>query len=126
MMNLTSKDRATLAKLLALAGSTTHDGETITAMRKAEALVKSKGASWQDVMMARPVNIAPQYSHRTTDAPAHVSIAQECLRKGRAVITQWERGFLLSILTYRDLKPKQLETLALISKKVSIAMATAA
>lgn len=125
-MNLTPKDRSTLAKLLALAGSTTHDGETVTAMRKAEALVKSKGASWADVMLAKPVRPAPQPSAYAHEERAHVTIAQDCLRKGRAVITPWERGFLLSIMAYRDLKPKQLETLSLISRKVAVATASAA
>lgn len=127
-MNLTRKDRVMLAKLLALAGSTTHDGETVAALRKADALVKSAGATWEDVMMANPIRIFPQHRN-PSPAPeerAHVTIASDLLRKGKAFITTWERGFLLSILAYRDLKPKQLETLSLISRKVAIAMANAA
>lgn len=127
MMNLTSKDRATLAKLLALAGSTTHDGETVTAMKKADALVKAKGASWADVMMAKPVHVMPQppRSHAPEER-AHVTIARDLLQKGKSHINPWERGFLLGILAYRQLQPKQLETLALISRKVAAAMANAA
>ena len=128
MMNLTRQNRSTLAKLLALAGSTTHDAEAVTALRKADALVKSAGASWEDVMMVNPIRIFPQ-SRNTPPATAeraHVTIASDLLKRGRAYITTWERGFLLSILAYRDLKPKQLETLSLISRKVAIATANAA
>lgn len=127
MMNLSIRDRATLAKLLALAGSTTHDGETVTAMKKADELVKARGASWQDVLLVKPVRVMPQVSpNPAPQEREHVSMARDLLHKGRRVITRWEREFLTGILTYRALTPSQLETLALISRKVSLSAASAA
>lgn len=125
MMNLSARDRSMLAKLLALAGSTDHEGETISAMKKADALVKSKGASWEEVLLARPIYAVPQ---STPAAPehAHVTMAQDLLRRGRKILNTWERNFLTGILAYRDLRPRQLETLALISRKVAVAAASAA
>lgn len=125
-MNLTRQDRLRLAKLLALAGSTDQDGEAATAARKAAALVKAAGASWEDVMLANPIRIIPQPRNPAPEEAAHVSIARALLQKGRSYINTWEKNFLLSILAYRSLKPKQLETLSLISRKVSIATANAA
>lgn len=121
-MNLSIRDRETVAKLLALAGSTTHDGETVSAVKKADELIRSRGATWQDVLLVKPVRVQPQPSPgpRMTE-PEHVRIASGLLQRGRKIITQWERGFLLSILGYRELKPRQLEILSLISRKVSVA-----
>lgn len=127
MMNLSSRDRATLAKLLALAGSTTHDGETVTAMKKADDLVKARGASWQDVLFVTPVRLAPQMSqHRPPEEREHAFMARNLLHKGRGVLNRWERDFLTGILTYKTLTASQTETLALISRKVALAAASAA
>jgi hypothetical protein len=122
MMNLSTRDRETVAKLLALAGSTEHEGETVSAVKKADELIKSRGASWQDVLLVRPIRAEPQPSSwRRTADPEHVRIATDLLHRGRGIINDWERNFLLSILAYRELKPRQLETLSLISRKVSVA-----
>lgn len=127
MMNLSIRDRATLAKLLALAGSTTHDGETVTAMKKADELVKARGASWQDVLLVKPVRVMPQVSpNPAPQEREHVLMARDLLHKGKGIISRWERDFLTGILTYRNLSSSQMETLALISRKVALSTAKAA
>ena len=127
MMQITRKDRETVAKLLALAGSTAHDAETVSAVRKADALVKAAGGTWADVLLVRPVYIQPQLSrHRHPAEPEHVILATDLLRRGRGIINTWERNFLTGLLGYRELRPRQLELLSLISRKVAVARDCAA
>lgn len=61
-------DRIQLAKILELLGSA-HDGEALAAARRAHALVKSAGESWESVLadrQAAPVGTAtePHTAHR--------------------------------------------------------------
>ena len=44
-------DRERLAKLLGMLGSE-HDGEVVTAARRADALVRTAGLTWHDVVAA--------------------------------------------------------------------------
>jgi hypothetical protein len=122
-LSITTRDRETVAKILALVGSD-HDGEAIAAARKADAYIKARGATWQDLLLEKPTRIVPQPTpSRRTTQHEHVRLATDLLRRGRNIINPWERNFLLSILAYRELKPRQLETLSLISRKISLAKA---
>ncbi len=126
-MNLSSRDRETVAKLLALAGSTTHDGETIAAMKKADELIRTRGATWRDLLLVSPsASQLPSTAWKRPAEPPHVGQITELLQRGKGIITAWERGFLLNILAYRDLKPRQMEILASIQRKVVAATASAA
>jgi hypothetical protein len=126
-MSFSSRDRETLAKLLALAGSTTHDGETIAAMKKADDLIRTRNTTWQDVLLVRPSasQLTPSTWKRPGE-PGHVAQVMELLQRGKGTINAWERGFLLNILAYRELKPRQEEILTSILRKVAAATASAA
>lgn len=125
-MSFTTRDRETLAKLLGLVGSD-HDGEALSAARKAHEMVRARGLTWQDVLLVRPAaSQAPPSGWQRPGEPPHVAQATELLRRGRGILTKWEHQFLLSILSYRDLKPRQEESLALIRRKVTAASTAAA
>lgn len=109
MSTLSPADRSTVAKLLGLIGSH-HDGEALLAARKAHALVRERGATWPDVLGIEP---EPE--------PDHLALARELLGQGKGFITAWEKSFLIGIMAFKTLKPKQLESLEAIHTKVTAA-----
>lgn len=126
-MSFSTRDRETLAKLLALAGSTTHDGEAATAMRKAEQLIRSRATTWPEVLLVQPSasQLSPS-AWKRPNQPRHVLEVMGILQRGKGHLTAWEGAFLRSILGYRELRPRQEEILAAIQRKVAAATASAA
>ena len=116
-MTITPADRSMLAKLLGLVGSH-HDGEALSAARKAHALVMQRNATWLDVLAAAPQQPSPAADCAPPQEAGHVTIARELLGKGRGIITAWEKSFLIGIMAYHSPKPKQLDMLELIRRKV--------
>jgi hypothetical protein len=83
-------NRERLAKLLGMLGSE-HDGEVITAARRADELVRRGGLTWRDVVA--PNDAQPQLDH------VGFGVANEirfCLLH-RHRLTEWERSFLAGI-----------------------------
>jgi hypothetical protein len=83
-------DRERLVKLLGMLGSE-HDGEVVTAARRADALVRRAGLTWHDVVAANDA----QLQHD----PVGFGVANEirfCLLH-RHRLTAWEQTFLASL-----------------------------
>lgn len=110
-MPLPSSETTKLAKLLGLLGSA-HDGEVVNAARKAHELVRKHDATWHDVVGAR--NTDWDEAQRI---PHHALVPE--LLKARDVLTTFERKFLLGILAFQSLSPKQEITLETIRAKVA-------
>lgn len=109
-MNLSANDRSTIAKLLGLIGSD-HDGEALSAARKAHELLRAKGGTWLDLLGIEAL----------TPEPDHVALARELLGKGKAICTAWEMRFLRGILAFKTLSTHQRQTLDGIRDKVEAA-----
>lgn len=109
---ITATDKTTLSKLLGLLSSN-HDGEVLAAAKKAQALVKDKGASWPEVLGLDPMPPAPE--------PDHLMEARDLLKRGKGHLTRWEADFLRGIMACRQLAPKQAVSLATIRAKVDAA-----
>ena len=109
-MSLHASDLQKLAKLLGMIGSA-HDGEALSAARKAHQLITSKGETWHNAFGVSEI-AAP--------SPVHCSIATDLLRH-KAYMTDFERRFLIGIMAYTKLSPKQVETLEIIRQKVAVA-----
>ena len=125
-MSFTHRDRESLAKILGMIGSD-HDGEVLSAARKANAMVRAAGLTWQQVLLVRPS--AAQSTPPAWKRPGegdHVALATELLRAGPGILTDWEGDFLRSLLGFKTLKPKQTERLAIIRRKVAASRAAAA
>ena len=107
-MNLANRTK--LAKLLALTTSN-HDGEALSAARKANALVKRQGKTWQAIF-----NVDDQ-----DNRPAHIIEAERLLRRGAAVISEYEKNFLTGVLGFSKLSPAQDDKFAEIANKIDVA-----
>ena len=83
-----------LVKLLGMLGSP-HDGERAAAGAKADALIRSRGLTWDDVVNAkRPEeNIEALIDH--------------ALRHGDGILDPWQRQFLHGIRGRRTLSERQ-------------------
>lgn len=106
---ITNTDRTTISKLLGLLSSH-HDSEVLAAAKKAQALVKAKGATWPEVLGLSTTPAPP--------APDHLTEARDLLKRGRGHLTRWEHSFLLGVMSATKLAPKQVESLAAIRTKV--------
>jgi len=111
-MTIQSSDIQKLAKLLGMIGSN-HDGEALAAARKAYEMVERIGTTWPDLLQV-PVTV-----DTVAEQPAHRSEAQRLLHEGKGVITDFERNFLVGIMTFQTLYPKQVELLEGIKFKVN-------
>lgn len=109
-MNLSPADRSTVAKLLGLIGSQ-HDAEALAAARKAHQLVTQHGATWQTVFGIEPPPAEAD----------HAVLARDLMARGKPALTIWERNFLIGIMAFKTLKPKQVEILDAIISKVDAA-----
>ena len=109
-MNITASDRSTIAKLLGLVGSH-HDGEALSAARKAHELLRAKGATWGEVL---GIEAQPPEAD-------HIAVARELLGKGRGICTRWEMDFLRGVLAFKTLSDQQQRTLDGIRDKVEAA-----
>ena len=110
-MSLHASDLQKLAKLLGLVGSD-HDGEALSAARKAHQFITSKGATWHDAFGV---------SETVAPAPAHCNIATDLLRH-KTHLTDFERRFLIGIMAHAKLSPKQTQTLETIQAKVAVSV----
>ena len=109
-MNALRTNLQTLSKLLGMLGSN-HDGEALSAARKAHELVKRCGATWPEVLqLAETPNNGAQAVHRDE--------AQHLLHVGKGIITDFERRFLVGIIAFETLSEKQETTLAGIRAKI--------
>lgn len=111
-MNLTASDRSTIVKLLGLIGSH-HDGEALSAARKAHELLRARGATWGEVL-----GLEAQ-----TPEAGHIALARDLLGKGRGICTRWEMDFLRGVLAFKALSDQQQRTLEGIHDKVLSATA---
>src|SRR3954462_2039623 len=106
-----------LAKVLGMLGSD-HDGEIAAAGRRAHAMVKGAGLTWNQVLA--PANSPPESPYRPPRRwrrPASASDAAAlCLQWGE-VLTDWETDFCRSLVGRYRLSPKQSEVLNRIAAK---------
>ena len=108
-MSLHHSDLQKLAKLLGMVGSA-HDGEALNAARKAQALIQDKGATWFDAFGV---------GETSAPVPIHHELVRDLLKQ-KAILDDFERSFLIGILSYKKLSEKQAETLQNIEQKLAI------
>ena len=102
---MTTLDHATaerLAKLCGLLGSD-HAGERSTAAAKADALIRSRGLRWTDVIASAPTGT----TERIRFALGHIDM-----------LSRWEHGFLLGIRGKQTLSERQTRILDEIMEKL--------
>jgi hypothetical protein len=107
---------ARLVKVLGLLGSD-YDGEIAAAGRRANAIVKGAGLTW-DAVIAPPAlpPSKPQRRWRRVASPSDT--AALCLLWRDDVLTDWEADFCRSIVGRHRLSAKQAAVLTRISAKV--------
>jgi hypothetical protein len=99
-----------LAKLCGMFGSD-HDGERATAALKADRLVRALGLTWCEVLSPQPNLLAsPGQS-----IPAKIKL----LRRHLPMLTEWERGFVISLARFQRISRKQQAVLDRLVAKVS-------
>jgi hypothetical protein len=111
-------DLAKLAKVLGMLGSD-HDGEIAAAGRRANAMVKGAGLTWDQVLS--PVNSAPESPRRPPRRwrrPASPSDSAALCLQWPEVLTEWETGFCRSLVGRHRVSPRQTEVLARVVGKV--------
>lgn len=91
--NLPQDLTSRLAKVLGMLGSH-HDGEVLSAARKAHEIVKGADLTWHDVLMTTPRLPSPA-SPIEDDDHAEVRFAEALL--GHPALNDWEFIFLTSI-----------------------------
>jgi len=110
-MSLHETDLQKLTKLCGMLGSA-HDGEIVAAARKATALLAARGATWAEAFQVVPETVEA--------SPAHYQQARELLAH-KALLTPFERSFLIGILAHPTLSEKQRVTLEGIARKADAA-----
>ena len=101
---------AKLAKVLGMLGSD-HDGEVAAAGRRANALIRSAGLTWAQV-------IQPAGNRRCwRPLPLDGRCAAQCLLWPEA-LTEWEAAFCRSIAGRHRISLKQTDVLERIARKV--------
>jgi hypothetical protein len=99
---------AKLAKVLGMLGSD-HDGEVAAAGRRANALIRSAGLTWAQVIAPRRRCWRP--------LPLDGRCAAQCLLWPEA-LTDWEAAFCRSVAGQCRISPKQGVVLKRIARKV--------
>ena len=117
MSNLSSADRSTLAKILGRIGSN-YDAEALAAARKADAIVRAKGATW-------PIVLGLDAELLTKPEPEHLAVARDLLGRGKGICTDWEMRFLRGVLAFKTLTHHQRQSLDGIRAKVDAATSNA-
>lgn len=105
---LSETDNQKLAKFLGMMGSH-HDGEVITAARKAHDLVHKQNHTWPEIIGV---------SETEVQRPAHHNILLNLLKHEHS-LTRFELSFLRGITAFHVLSDKQQQTLATIEAKIS-------
>jgi hypothetical protein len=110
---------AKLVKVLGLLASD-HDGEVAAAGRRANALLKGAGLTWDQVLA--PVVSPPKSPHRPPRRrwrrPASPSDAAALCLQWPEVLTDWETDFCRSLVGRHRTSPRQSEVLNRITAKV--------
>jgi hypothetical protein len=107
-----------LVKVLGMLGSA-HDGEVAAAGRRADAMVKAAGLSWDDVIVpAAPRPEPPQHSPRRWHRPTSPSDTAALCLLWPEVLTDWETNFCRSIVGRRRISAKQTVVLERLARKV--------
>jgi hypothetical protein len=107
-MSAASLDLARLARLLELASSE-HDGESAQAGRRAHAMVRAAGMSWEDVLLdgaATDADRLPSWRE-----PEDVASAIELCREFVDHFTGWEIAFLENLPNFHRYSEKQIRRL---------------
>src|SRR3954462_8180152 len=107
-----------LAKVLGMLGSD-HDGEIAAAGRRAHAMVKGAGLTWDQVLA--PANSPPEAPYRPPRRwrrPATPSDAAALCLQWPEVLTDWETDFCRSVAGQRQISAKQAGVLARIIGKI--------
>jgi hypothetical protein len=111
---------AKLAKVLGLLASD-HDGEVAAAGRRANALLKGAGLTW-DQLLNPPASEPQQQQSRAPRRwrrPASPSDAAAlCLQWRDEVLTDWEADFCRSLVGRYRISPKQTVVIERIARKV--------
>ncbi len=99
-------DPVSRAKVVGVLGmlASDFDGERASSGLLASRLIKDRGLSWDDLIAPAVGHNAEQSDH---DACSDLNL---CLRHSR-LLTDWERGFCVSLTTVRRLSPKQIDVL---------------
>jgi hypothetical protein len=107
-----------LVKVLGMLESA-HDGEVAAAGRRADAMIKGTGLSWDEVITpAAPVPVPPWRPQRRWRRPTSPSDAATLCLQWPEVIDDWETRFCRSVAGQRRISAKQAAVLAGIIGKV--------
>jgi hypothetical protein len=85
-------DRDKLIRILGMLGSA-HDGEVLSAARQAQRLVREAGLTWEEILTIP----APRVLVLPTAPSTWQEKILDCLDAEDAALSDWERGFLLSV-----------------------------
>ncbi len=123
MVAVLSADMAErLAKLLGMQGSV-HDGEALTAARLADRLVRDQlKLTWGEVIQSPARGSSGPGPPRVWREPQTWQDAARLAAEWPECLTDWERGFLVSVLRFARVSDKQL---AILDRVVSKARGTA-
>ncbi len=110
MKQLAPPQRTKLIAILGMLGSE-FDGERAAAALKASELVKANGLTWHDLL-------SPQPQQPQDPAVANWrAMLHDCMASN--LMTEWERGFLQSLMGFRKISPKQMAVLVRVHSKVT-------
>jgi hypothetical protein len=108
--NLAKADRAKLAKLLGLLGST-HAGERDAAALASQRFLEQRGLTWRAVLEP------PAVEHQQPQMGIWRQTCARCLEH-RASLRAWEANFLTDLPKFRRLSTKQRYCLQTIADRV--------
>jgi hypothetical protein len=109
---------AKLVKVLGMLGSD-HDGEVCAAGRRANALLKGAGLTWDQLL--NPPASEPQQTYRPPRRwrkPVSASDSAALCLQWPEVLTDWETDFCRSLVGRHRTSPRQSEVLNRITAKV--------
>lgn len=110
-------DRTKLAKLLGMLGSA-HDGEIAAAGRKANALVKAAGITWEEAI--KPVVDVQVVTVEVESSPDPRTLAREIFESGFPLETR-ENAFVRDMLRQVSrFTPSQIRWLKIIAVKAGV------
>ena len=109
---------AKLVKILGMLGSD-YDGEIAAAGRRANAMVKRAGLTWDEVISSSaPIPQQPRRPPRRWRTPGTPSDTAALCMQWSEVLTDWETDFCRSIVGRRQISAKQTVVLDRLARKV--------